>query len=80
MQTKAQAVAQAANIAIERKARRALRLRQVLEKTGLSRSQLYRLIGRGDFPAGVPLSEHVRAWDEWGIDDWLAAKFGEVAQ
>jgi prophage regulatory protein len=75
MQTKAQAVTQAASISKERKARRALRLRQVLDKTGFSRSQLYRLIARGEFPASVPLSEHVRAWDEWGIDDWLAAKF-----
>lgn len=79
MQTKTQAVAQAASINKERSARRALRLRQVLDKTGFSRSQLYRLIGRGEFPAGVPLSEHVRAWDEWCVDDWLAAKFGEVA-
>lgn len=75
MQTKAQAAAQAAIIGKERSARRALRLRQVLDKTGLSRSQLYRLIGRGDFPAGASLSEHVRAWDEWRVDDWLAAKF-----
>jgi prophage regulatory protein len=75
MQTKAQAVAQAAVIHPEHKTRRALRLRHVLDKTSLSRSQLYRLIGRGDFPPGVSLSEHVRAWDEAAIDAWLAEKF-----
>lgn len=80
MKTHAHAAQQAVAISKERTARRALRLRQVLDKTGLSRSQLYRLIARGDFPAGTPLSEHVRAWDEWGIDDWLAAKFERSAQ
>lgn len=53
----------------------ALRLPAVIKKTGLRRSTLYRMIARGDFPAGVRLSERTTAWDAAEIDAWLAAKF-----
>lgn len=55
--------------------RKALRLPQVQSRTGLSKTHLYRLIKRGDFPAASKLSERVRAWDEAAIDAWLAGKF-----
>lgn len=58
-----------------RAARRALRAGKVLEKTGLSKTHLYRLIQRGDFPAGTSLSERVKVWDEAIIDEWLTEKF-----
>jgi prophage regulatory protein len=48
---------------------RFLRLKQVIEKTGLSRPQIYRL---GEFPRQVALSEHGRsvAWAEDEIVHW----------
>lgn len=58
-----------------RATRRAIRFGKVLEKTGLSKTHLYRLIQRGDFPAGTSLSERVKVWDEALIDDWLDEKF-----
>lgn len=55
---------------------RALRLPQVMSKTGLSRTHTYRLIKEGAFPAPYKLSERVSAWSEGDIDAWLAEKFG----
>ncbi len=54
---------------------RALRLPQVLAKTGLSRTHTYRLIKCGEFPPPHNLSERVSAWNEADIDAWLAEKF-----
>jgi prophage regulatory protein len=55
--------------------RQALRLPKVLEKTGLSRTHLYRLIQLGKFPRAHKLSERVSVFDERDIDAWLAQKF-----
>lgn len=55
--------------------RKALRFPQVQSRTGLSKTHLYRLIQRGDFPAPHKLSERVSAWDEAAIDAWLSVKF-----
>lgn len=61
-----------------RTTRRALRTSKVLEKTGISRTHLYRLIQQGNFPHPSKLSERVSIWDEAAIDSWLDAKFGGV--
>ncbi len=58
--------------------RRALRASKVLEKTGISRTHLYRLIQQGDFPPSYKLSERVSVWDEAAIDSWLADKLGGI--
>ncbi|MBS0251411.1 MAG: AlpA family transcriptional regulator [Proteobacteria bacterium] len=50
---------------------RMLRLPQVLKKTGLSRSQIYRLIALGNFPTQIQLSERISGWIEIEIDQWL---------
>ena len=50
---------------------RILRLRMVLERTGLTRSTLYRKIERGTFPKQVQISERCVGWRESEIDDWL---------
>jgi prophage regulatory protein len=56
--------------------RRALRASKVLEKTGISRTHLYRLIQQGEFPRSYKLSERVSVWDEAAIDTWLDSKLG----
>ncbi len=58
--------------------RKALRLQKVAEKTGLSKTHLYRLVQAGKFPQPIKLSERVSAWDEAAIDAWLNEKFGEA--
>lgn len=58
------------------KSRRVLRTSKVLEKTGISRTHLYRLIQKGEFPPPSKLSEGVSVWDEAAIDNWLDTKFG----
>ena len=50
---------------------RMLRLPEVIRKTALSRSQIYRLIGFGEFPKQVPLCERAVGWIEEEIDAWL---------
>ena len=40
-------------------------------KTGLSRSEIYRMIGRGEFPTGFLVARNSRAWFEHEIDHWL---------
>ena len=54
-----------------------LRRKQVQERIGLSRSELYRLIALGRFPRPVPLGERVRAWDADEIEAWIAARIAE---
>ena len=58
---------------------RALRLPQVTDKTGISRSQVFKMIKAGDFPQSYRLSDSgcIVAWNETEIDAWLEAKFLE---
>lgn len=53
---------------------RMLRLPDVIRKTALSRSQIYRLIGMGNFPKQVSLSERAAGWIEEEIDAWLNSR------
>lgn len=54
---------------------KALRLPAVADKTGLSKTHIYRLIQQGKFPRSHLLSERVCVWDESAIDAWLDEKF-----
>jgi len=49
-----------------------LRMPTVLERTGLSRSTLYRKMKSGTFPNQVQLSEHCCGWRESAINRWIA--------
>ena len=55
--------------------RKALRIDSVIDRTGLSKTHLYRLIERGQFPRPVKLSDRVSVWDAALIDRWLSEKF-----
>jgi prophage regulatory protein len=50
---------------------RILRLPAVLDRTGLSRSTLYRKVDQGTFPRQIKLSERCAGWRESAIDAWL---------
>jgi prophage regulatory protein len=41
--------------------------------TGLSRSSLYLLMSRGEFPRPVKITGKAVAWPESAISEWLAA-------
>jgi prophage regulatory protein len=58
--------------------RKALRINSVIERTGVSKTHLYRLIERGQFPRPVKLSDRVSVWDAACIDRWLSEKFAEM--
>lgn len=50
---------------------RILRLKTVLERTGLSRSTLYRKIGQGSFPRQIAISARCAGWRESAVSDWV---------
>ena len=54
-----------------------LRLKEVCRRTGKSRSDIYRCIAEGRFPAPVKLGERSSAWVEAGVSDWVAARIAE---
>lgn len=51
---------------------RIIRLPTVLNRTGLSRSTLYRKIAEGTFPPQVKVSVHGAGWHESAINRWIA--------
>lgn len=57
-----------------------LRLPSVIERTGLPRSSLYRLIGEGRFPKQVALTRRTVGWKASAVQQWLddPAGFREV--
>lgn len=48
-----------------------LRLPTVLQRTGLSRSTLYRKISEGTFPRQIKLSQRCAGWRSSAINAWL---------
>ena len=50
---------------------RILRLRTVLDRTGLSRSTMYRKMQKGTFPGNVQISTRCKGWRESAINDWM---------
>lgn len=50
---------------------RMLRLPEVVNRTALSRSQIYRLIDQGTFPRQVQLGERAAGWVEEEVELWL---------
>ncbi|MCR1770875.1 MULTISPECIES: helix-turn-helix transcriptional regulator [Burkholderia] len=52
---------------------RLLRFAEVRSRIGLSKSEIYRRIGAGTFPAGVKLGARAVAWRESAVEDWIRA-------
>lgn len=50
---------------------RLIRIRTVLEMTGISRSTLYRKIDEGRFPCQIKIAERCCAWREAEVREWL---------
>ncbi len=52
---------------------RLLRKPVVLDRVGFSKSELYRRIKSGKFPAPIKLGARAVAWRESDVDAWMAA-------
>jgi prophage regulatory protein len=59
---------------------RILRIGAVLDRTGLTRSTLYRKIDAGTFPRQIAISTRCAGWRESAVHEWMANPYGyEVA-
>ncbi|AWB00941.1 AlpA family transcriptional regulator [Vibrio harveyi] len=50
---------------------RFLKLKEVMEKTALSRSAIYRKMSEDALPKSVNLGDRAVAWVESEVDDWM---------
>ncbi|HCE2683185.1 TPA: AlpA family transcriptional regulator [Vibrio parahaemolyticus] len=50
---------------------RFLKLKEVMEKTALSRSAIYRKMSEDTFPKSVNLGDRAVAWIESEVDEWM---------
>ena len=57
-----------------------LKLKMVVEITGLGRSSIYKLIEQGEFPKQVSLGERAVGWVESEIEEWIISKIEERDQ
>ncbi len=53
---------------------RLIKLKEVMDCTGLARSTIYKYISEQAFPKPVPLGERAVAWVESEIQDWILEK------
>ena len=53
---------------------RLLRLYDVKDYTGLSKSEIYRLMAEDRFPKAIPLGKRSVAWRSDEIDAWVAER------
>ena len=48
-----------------------IRLPEVIARTGLKRSSIYKFVNQGTFPPQIPLGERAVAWDSEAVDRWM---------
>lgn len=48
-----------------------LRIQEVIKKTGLSRSNLYDMVRKGEFPAPLKLGERASGWLVSEVEAWI---------
>ena len=53
---------------------RILKLKEVLNRTGLGKTSLYELIKNADFPKQIPLGSRAVGWLENEVDAWILEK------
>lgn len=56
---------------------RILRLKDVIEKTGLARSTIYKHIDLGIFPKPVPLGGRAVGWVDSELQEWISERIRE---
>ncbi len=58
----------------EQKLERHIRRPAVEKATGLSRSSIYDMMDRGEFPRPVRIGKRAVAWPESAITEWLSSR------
>lgn len=53
---------------------RIIRLKDVMNSTGLARSTIYKYIDEGTFPKSVSLGDRSVGWVEGEVHDWILAR------
>ena len=56
---------------------RILRLPEVIRLTGLSRSTLYSLISKEEFPKQIKLTTRSCGWDSIAVQRWINSRIGD---
>lgn len=56
---------------------RILRIRAVIDRTGLSRSTLYRKVQDGTFPKQIQIAARCTGWRESAVIEWIRAPMSE---
>ncbi|WP_323158357.1 helix-turn-helix transcriptional regulator [Pseudomonas viridiflava] len=56
---------------------RIIRLKDVIDSTGLGRSSVYKHISEGTFPKPVSLGDRCVGWVEGEVHDWSMARVEE---
>lgn len=51
-----------------------IRLPEVIQETGLSRSTIYLRMSKGDFPQSISLGERAVGWLQEDVNQWLEEK------
>lgn len=59
---------------------RIMRLKEVMDATGLGRSYIYKLIADGVFPKPVPLGARATGWVSDEVEFWILERIGERDQ
>jgi len=54
-----------------------IRLKEVLDCTGLSRTSVYMFMAEGRFPQSVPLGARSVGWLESEVQEWIAKRVKE---
>ncbi len=53
---------------------RVLRMREVMQRIGLSRSTIYKLMENDDFPKPMKLGSQAIGWRDGDIENWIASR------
>ena len=56
---------------------RILRLKDVIEKTGLARSTIYKYVEAGTFPKPIPLGGRSVGWVDSEVHEWIVSAIQE---
>ncbi|TXH85965.1 MAG: AlpA family transcriptional regulator [Pseudomonas sp.] len=56
---------------------RIIRLKEVMNSTGLARSTIYKYIGEGTFPKSISLGDRCIGFLESEVEDWILARIEE---
>ncbi|WP_258806575.1 AlpA family transcriptional regulator [Pseudidiomarina sp. CB1] len=66
----------------ESRPNRILRIHEVVERTGLSKSYVYALSAKGKFPKRIILVKGGKAvgWSEREIEQWISSRIEEIVE